>query len=61
MEKQLLGPVPCSPGNSIAANNPVLCVHKSYIGIVALNHMGYDSMARFILEVTLNWRGMHVR
>jgi hypothetical protein len=57
MEKQLLGPLPCSPCNSIAVGHPVCFVHKPHIGIVILDQTGFESMTRFILEVTLNWRG----
>jgi hypothetical protein len=56
MEKQLLGPLPCSPCNFIAVGHPVWFVHKPHIGIV-LDQTGFDSTTRFILEVTLNWNG----
>jgi hypothetical protein len=47
--------VSCSHHRTVG--HPVWFVHKPHIGIVVLDQTGFNSTTRFILEVTLNWRG----
>jgi hypothetical protein len=53
-------PFPCPPGNSITIYHPVRFIHKAHMCIAVLNYTGFDSIARFILEVSIHWRRVHI-
>ena len=54
MEKQFLGPLPCSVGSSIAVDHSVWLVHKPHICIVVFYNTRFDSLARFLGEKSFN-------
>jgi hypothetical protein len=35
-------------------------IRKAHMCIVVFNYMGFDSMARFISEVSIHWRRVHI-
>jgi len=59
-KKQFLGPLACSAGNSIAVDHSVWLVHKPHVCIVVFYNTRFDSLARFLGEISINRGGVHV-
>jgi len=59
-KKQFFGPLPCPASNSIAVDHSVWLVHKPHVCIVVFCNMRFESLARFIGEVSFNRGSVHV-
>ena len=60
VEEQFLGPLPCSPGNSVTIHHLIPFVHISHVSVKILYYTRFDYMARFVAEIAFHLRRMNM-
>ena len=60
VEKQFLGPLPCSESKSVAVDHSVWLVHKPHVCILVFYNTRFKSLARFVGEISFNRGSVHV-